>query len=421
MARGRRAPARRRAQRSVHRRRHEHQAQADGRRRGQLRRRASARRPARTCYRLRRARARSTRSSWSASDGKQLLGGVLVGDAADYGTLLQMTLNGMRAAGAPGGPDPAAARRRQAPPAWASTRCPTPRRSARATTSTKGAHLRGRRDGGCTDRRRAQERAPRPAPAAAAACRWSRRSLKAELEARGVAVNNHLCEHFAVLAPGAVSPGARRTASRPSTSCSRSTAAGWAATSASRRWRRSSPRAGTSSCSKREHAPLQDTNDYFLANMQKDGTYSVVPRVPGGEITPEKLIAHRRRSRKKYGLYTKITGGQRIDLFGARVEQLPLIWQRADRRRLRVGPRLRQGAAHGEVVRRLDLVPLRRAGLGRPRDRAREPLQGPARAAQDQVRRCRAARANAPRRRARTSASSPPRRAGTSTSAATAA
>jgi nitrite reductase (NADH) large subunit len=75
----------------------------------------------------------------------------------------------------------------------------------------------------------------------------------------------------------------------------------------------------------REHASLQDTNDYFLANMQKDGTYSVVPRVPGGEITPEKLIVLGEVARK-FGLYTKITGGQRIDLFGAQVHQLPLIW-----------------------------------------------------------------------------------------------
>jgi nitrite reductase (NADH) large subunit len=60
--------------------------------------------------------------------------------------------------------------------------------------------------------------------------------------------------------------------------------------------------------------------------MQKDGTYSVVPRVPGGEITPAKLIAIGEVA-QKYGLYTKITGGQRIDLFGARVHELPLIWK----------------------------------------------------------------------------------------------
>ncbi|PPD33655.1 MAG: nitrite reductase (NAD(P)H) [Methylomonas sp.] len=74
------------------------------------------------------------------------------------------------------------------------------------------------------------------------------------------------------------------------------------------------------------HIGLQDTNDTFLANMQKDGTYSVVPRVTGGEITPDGLIVLGQVA-KKYGLYTKITGGQRVDLFGARVEQLPLIWK----------------------------------------------------------------------------------------------
>lgn len=71
---------------------------------------------------------------------------------------------------------------------------------------------------------------------------------------------------------------------------------------------------------------IQDTNDRFLANIQRGGTYSVVPRVPAGEITPEKLIVLGQVA-KKYNLYTKITGGQRIDLFGARVDQLPEIWQ----------------------------------------------------------------------------------------------
>ncbi|MBY6197970.1 nitrite reductase large subunit NirB [Vibrio hangzhouensis] len=73
------------------------------------------------------------------------------------------------------------------------------------------------------------------------------------------------------------------------------------------------------------HRGLQDSNDLFLANLQKDGSYSVVPRVPGGEITPEKLIVLGEVA-KKFDLYTKITGGQRVDLFGAQVEQLPEIW-----------------------------------------------------------------------------------------------
>ncbi|MEA2716156.1 MAG: nitrite reductase large subunit, partial [Actinomycetota bacterium] len=93
-----------------------------------------------------------------------------------------------------------------------------------------------------------------------------------------------------------------------------------------------------------EQATLQDTNDHFLANLQRDGTYSVIPRVPGGEITPDQLITIGEVA-KEFGLYTKITGAQRIDLFGARVDQLPLIW----RRLVDVG--MESGHAYGKALR----------------------------------------------------------------------
>ncbi len=93
-----------------------------------------------------------------------------------------------------------------------------------------------------------------------------------------------------------------------------------------------------------ERATLQDTNDRFLANIQRGGTYSVVPRVAGGEITPDKLIALGRIA-KQYGLYTKITGGQRIDLFGARVQQLPEIWEQL------VAAGFESGHAYGKSLR----------------------------------------------------------------------
>jgi len=93
-----------------------------------------------------------------------------------------------------------------------------------------------------------------------------------------------------------------------------------------------------------EQAALQDTNDHFLANLQRDGTYSVVPRIPGGEINPEKLIVLGEVARD-FGLYTKITGGQRIDLFGARVEQLPRIWRRL------VDAGFESGHAYGKALR----------------------------------------------------------------------
>lgn len=93
-----------------------------------------------------------------------------------------------------------------------------------------------------------------------------------------------------------------------------------------------------------EQAALQDSNDHFLANLQRNGSYSVVPRIPGGEITPEGLIVIGEIARD-FGLYTKITGGQRIDMFGARVEQLPLIWTRL------VDAGFESGHAYGKALR----------------------------------------------------------------------
>jgi nitrite reductase (NADH) large subunit len=93
-----------------------------------------------------------------------------------------------------------------------------------------------------------------------------------------------------------------------------------------------------------ELAALQDTNDHMLANLQKDGSYSVVPRIPGGEVTPDTLILLGQVA-KDFNLYTKITGGQRIDMFGARKEQLPLIWERL------VSAGLESGHAYGKSLR----------------------------------------------------------------------
>jgi nitrite reductase (NADH) large subunit len=94
----------------------------------------------------------------------------------------------------------------------------------------------------------------------------------------------------------------------------------------------------------RPHQTLQDTNDRFLANMQRGGLYSVVPRVPGGEITPHQLIALGQVA-NKYRLYTKITGGQRVDLFGAQVHQLPDIWEEL------IAAGFESGHAYGKAMR----------------------------------------------------------------------
>ena len=93
-----------------------------------------------------------------------------------------------------------------------------------------------------------------------------------------------------------------------------------------------------------ERATIQDTNDFVMANLQKDGSYSVVPRIPGGEVTPEGLIAIGEVARD-FGLYTKITGGQRVDLFGARIDQLPQIWRRL------VDAGFESGHAYGKSLR----------------------------------------------------------------------
>ncbi|MGW6425602.1 nitrite reductase large subunit NirB [Nocardia sp. NPDC055053] len=93
-----------------------------------------------------------------------------------------------------------------------------------------------------------------------------------------------------------------------------------------------------------EQAALQDTNDHFLANLQKNGTYSVVPRMPGGEVTAEQLIVIGEVA-KEFGLYVKVTGGQRIDLFGATVDQLPPIWKRL------VDAGMESGHAYGKSLR----------------------------------------------------------------------
>jgi nitrite reductase (NAD(P)H) len=87
---------------------------------------------------------------------------------------------------------------------------------------------------------------------------------------------------------------------------------------------------------KPQHHHNQDTNDRFLGNIQRNGTFSVVPRIPGGEVTPERLVAIGQIA-SDYGLYTKITGGQRIDMFGAQKQDLPAIWTRLHKAGLESG------------------------------------------------------------------------------------
>jgi nitrite reductase (NADH) large subunit len=71
-------------------------------------------------------------------------------------------------------------------------------------------------------------------------------------------------------------------------------------------------------------------NDRVHANIQKDGTFSVVPRILGGVVTPRELRSIADVAEKYNVPMVKITGGQRIDLLGVEKAQLPGIWRDLD-------------------------------------------------------------------------------------------
>ncbi len=165
----------------------------------------------------------------------------------------------------------------------------------------------------------------------------------AELKATGKVVSKHLCEHFSLSRTelfGMIKIKQLRTFDAVLADCGQGngceTCKPAVASILASLWNEDVLSA--------DHQTLQDTNDRFLANMQRGGSYSVVPRVPGGEITPDKLIVLGSVA-KQYGLYTKITGGQRIDLFGAQVQDLPEIWEQL------VNAGFESGHAYGKALR----------------------------------------------------------------------
>ena len=167
--------------------------------------------------------------------------------------------------------------------------------------------------------------------------------LNAELEAAGKTVNNSLCEHFAYTRQELFQiVKIKEIKTFDELLASHGTGHGCeickpaVASILASLW--------NENILDQPHQTLQDTNDRFLANIQRGGLYSVVPRVPGGEITPDKLIVLGQVA-KKYGLYTKITGGQRVDLFGAQVQQLPEIWEEL------VAAGFESGHAYGKALR----------------------------------------------------------------------
>ncbi|MEU8155139.1 nitrite reductase large subunit NirB [Micromonospora sp. NPDC048986] len=264
-----------------------------------------------------------------SDDAHTLLGGVLVGDASAYPTLRASV----------GGPLPAAPLALLAPDGGGADAGALP---AAAQVCSCNAVTRGDVDAaiadGCAD-----VPALKACTRAGTSCGSCVPMLKQLLDAAGVAQSSALCEHFDVSRRELfeiVRVRGIRTFSRLVAEHGRGRGCDIckpvvASILAS---------LGSGHVLDGEQASLQDTNDHFLANLQRDGSYSVVPRIPGGEITPEKLIVIGEVARD-FQLYTKITGGQRIDLFGARVEQLPQIWRRL------VDAGFESGHAYGKALR----------------------------------------------------------------------
>ncbi|ARP91522.1 nitrite reductase (NAD(P)H) [Bordetella genomosp. 9] len=256
-----------------------------------------------------------------SGDGKRVLGAVLVGDNAYYDPLLQYVQNGIAP---PADPASLILPAGQPAPALGPDALPAAATLCSCHNVTKGAVCEAI-DGGCTDLAAIKSRTK-----ASTGCGGCAALLKQvfehELAARGVAVDKRLCEHFAytrqelygIVRVEGIETFEDLLARHGSGKIGCDVCKPVVASILASCWNR--PIQDPSL------VPLQDTNDTFMANMQKNGTYSVVPRIPGGEITPEKLIAIGNVARK-YQLYTKITGGQRIDLFGAQLHQLPEIWE----------------------------------------------------------------------------------------------
>ena len=269
-----------------------------------------------------------------SDDAKTLLGGVLVGDASTYGVLRPMV--GSELPGdplaliAPAGSGDGAG-------ALGIGALPDAAQICSCNNVTKG-DLKCAIAGGCAD-----VPSLKSCTAAGTSCGSCVPLLKQLLEAEGVEQSKALCEHFSQSRAELfeiISATEIRTFSgllerfgsgKGCDICKPVVASILAST-------------GSDHILEGEQASLQDSNDHFLANIQKNGSYSVVPRSPGGEITPDQLILIGEIARD-FNLYTKITGGQRIDMFGARVDQLPEIWRRL------VDGGMESGHAYGKALR----------------------------------------------------------------------
>jgi len=255
-----------------------------------------------------------------SADGKKVLGATLVGDCSEYDTLLQYYLNGIEL------PDnaenlilPASS---GGAPALGVDALPATASICSCHNVSKG-DIVSAIDNGC-----ATVADVKGCTQAATGCGGCAALLKNvvdfELSARGLEVNTDICEHFKHTRQDLYTI-VQSTQIKSFNELIEKHGSGTGCDICK-------PAVGSIMASlwnahvlESDLVPLQDTNDTFMANMQKDGTYSVVPRVPAGEILPDQLIALGEVA-KKYNLYSKITGGQRVDLFGAQMSDLPEIW-----------------------------------------------------------------------------------------------
>jgi nitrite reductase (NADH) large subunit len=254
----------------------------------------------------------------TTADNKRLLGAVLVGDTEDYNNLLQLFLNDIDL---PTHPESLILPNVEKP-TMGIENLPDSATICSCYNVTKGAICTAVEDGAYT---MAEVKSCTSAGTGCGGCApMVKDTLGYQLTALGFEVNNDLCEHFAysrqelyslIRVQGIKTFDALLDEHGSGHGCEicKPTVASILASC----W--------NDYVLKPELTPLQDSNDYYLGNIQKDGTYSVVPRVPGGEITADKLIILGQVA-KEFNLYTKITGGQRVDLFGARLDQLPDIW-----------------------------------------------------------------------------------------------
>jgi len=275
-----------------------------------------------------------------SADRKQLLGAILVGNTSDYGPLLQLVLNAMPL---PEHPEDLILPTRDvtAKKGLGVELLPASALVCSCNSVSKGQICAAVKEG-CHSLSSLKART-KAATSCGGCGPLAKQIVDAELKKQGVSVSNHLCEHF---------PHSRQELFHLTKINAVKTFEGLIG-----RFGRGKgcdickPAVASilASCWNEmvlspKHAPLQDTNDHFLANLQKNGTYSIVPRVQAGEITPQKLVVLGQVA-AKYGLYTKITGAQRIDLFGARVEQLPHIWKEL------IAAGFESGHAYGKALR----------------------------------------------------------------------